>query len=191
MVMDVIGFDGENYTLSQRVTVSMSVGSPLSFNFSQKMNKTGYVTDVGGTSEFLQAYSMFSPVGSFWQKEMARVGETLEVPMNLGSSNFTKVYGNLTMTFGDVRNITVAAGEYRVFRIDVSGINISMVITVPPPANMSITENFTVSGHMYLEYGTCRLVQSDFQDSISIVQALVTSTQNISMHTELVKHTGY
>jgi len=52
------------------------------------------------------------------------------------------------------------------------------------------TENITISGQIYVEYGTCRLVESDLQESLSMLQGGLTSASNISKHTELVKHTG-
>ena len=189
MSMDILSFDGENYTINQTMTLSIPGGSPMSFSVTQKINKTGYVTNLNGTAEIQQAYSSFPGFGSSsWQKDEAKVGETWQIPLSLDNITYAVFNGNLTLKFGDIQDITVAAGVYRVFRIDVSGSNLSMAISTPPPANASIFENFTISGQTYLEYGTCRLVTSDFQESISMLQGTQISAQNITMHMELVKH---
>lgn len=185
--MEILSFDGENYTVNQTVTLSMN-GSPMSFSVTEKVNKTGYITYLNGTAGLQQTYSMFSGMGSFHQKDEAKVGETWHVPINWGNSSLG-FNGNMTIKFGEVQNITVPAGVYRVFRMDISGDNFTMVINTP--ANMSLLETLSFSGQMYLEYGTCRLVDSDFQESVSMIQGAQTSTQDMSMQMRLVRHIRY
>jgi hypothetical protein len=98
--------------------------------------------------------------------------------------------GNITLKFGEIQNITVLAGTYKVFRIDVLANNLSRVDTYPPPINMTVFQNLTFSAQVYLEYGTCRLVESDLQESMSTLKGGQASASKTSIHMELVKHMG-
>jgi hypothetical protein len=185
--MKIISFDGENYTINETSTTSTALGQQYTFSFMTKMNKTGYVTYLNGTSGLQQTYSMFNGVWSFGPKTEVRTGETLQIPMNQSSSDYS-FNGTVVMKFGEIQNITVPAGEYRIFKIDISSDNMSMVVTTPPPVNMSISETFSVSGRMFLEYGTCRLVKSELYESMSMQQGTLNTTQTMSMQMELVQH---
>jgi hypothetical protein len=80
----------------------------------------------------------------------------------------------------------VPAGEYQVFKIGISSSNISTVVN--SPGNVSISEIATFNGQTYLEYGTCRLVESDLQETMAIQTATMNSTENMSMQMVLVDH---
>ncbi len=185
--INVISFDGENYTINETMTISMPSGAPISYSFTMKMNKTGYSTNLNSTGGLQSAFSMF---GSFWpfgQETEAKVGETIQVPLN-ETSPYYSLNGTVTLKFGEIQNITVPAGEYRVFKIDISSGNISMVVNSPVSGNVSISEIFSFNGQTYLEYGTCRLVESELQETMAIQTATMNSTQNMSMQMMLVHH---
>jgi hypothetical protein len=184
----VISFDGENYTINETATIPMPSGAPISYSTTVKMNKTGYSTNLNSTSGLQSAFSMFGSVWPFGQKTEAKVGETIQVPLNETSSYYS-LNGTITLKFGEVQNITVPAGEYRVFKIDISSGNISMIVNSPGVSgNFSISEIFSINGQMYLEYGTCVLVESELQEMMAIQTATMNSTQNMSMQMLLVHH---
>jgi hypothetical protein len=154
--MDVTGFDGENYTINETTI------SPIPFStMTENVNKTGYCT-------FLSVGAMQStycrPIGSFFQKEEARVGETWQVPCYTGNAGYD-FNGTLTYKFGAIQNITVPAGTYKVFKVDVSGSNLTLALML---SGSSFSENMTFNTQMYMEYGTCRLIESETQDSMSV-----------------------
>lgn len=188
MSLGVVSFDGENYTINETATLYLPSGPPISFTAMEKVNKTGYITYLNGTAGLQQMYSMFSNIGSFHQKDEAREGEAWHVPVNSGDPNYV-FNGTLTYKFGHIQSITVPAGTYKVFSIDFSSSNLTMIFNAP--ANVSIFENITVNGQMHLEYGTCRLIDSQLQGSLSIQQGMQTSTQNFSEEMQLVKHIKY
>lgn len=183
--MNIISFDGQNYTINETTAMQGPWGSPTSFTITEKMNKTGYATYLNGPAGTQQTYSTFGNIASFFQKDQARVGETWQVPVNWGNSSYG-FNGTFTYKFGDIQEITVPAGTYQVFKIDLSGSNLTMILNTP---TMSITENTTVNGQMHLQYGTCRLIDYNLQSSVSILQGAQASTQNVSMQMKLVKHT--
>ena len=185
--INVISFDGENYTINETTTISMPSGAPISYSVTMKMNKTGYFTNLNGTSGPQSPFSMFGSVWPFGQKTEAKVGETIQVPLN-ETSPYYILNGTVTLKFGEIQNITVPAGEYRVFKIDISSGNISMVVNSPASGNVSISEVFSFNGQTYLEYGTCRLVESEIQEAMAIQTANMNSTQDMSMQMILVHH---
>jgi hypothetical protein len=99
----------------------------------------------------------------------------------------------MTITFGGIQNITVPAGTYEVFKVDTLS-NLTMSIKLPTSGNYTnppFTVNMTISGQTYIEYGTCRRIESNMQmtQMPSSSQAGGTSaTISISAKTTLVQH---
>lgn len=185
MSLGIVSFDGENYTINETATLYSPFGPPISFTAMEKENKTGYITYLNGTAGLQQMYSMFSNIGSFNQKDEAKEGETWHIPLNWSVPSYV-FNGTFTYKFGHIQNITVPAGTYKVFSIDFSSSNLTLIFNAL--ANVSISENITANGQMHLEYGTCRLIDLQLQESLSIQQGMQTSTQNYSEEMQLVQH---
>ena len=197
MTLDVVSFDGENYTIKQTTAFTSSSGAITTTSTTSdtfQVNKTGYLMSINGNSAFVQKLSSW--LGNFisaFEKNETEAGDTWQIPLSdlYPTSNSTFVFGgNLTETFGDIQNLTVPAGTYRVFSVDVSGDNLTMAANYPP-LNTSISENITTNGREYLEYGTNRMIEMNMQMSISILQNGQTSEQGISEQIELVKYVGH
>jgi hypothetical protein len=191
MTMDIISFDGENYTINEETTTFLS--SLLSTNSTSSttftMNKTGYVTTVKSTAAVQELTSWYGNLIPAFEKNETEAGENWQIPLNALTTNVSSVYlnGTLTETFGDIQNITVPAGTYRAFNVDVSANNITM-ITNYPFINTSTIENFTIQGQVYMEYGTCRMIEMNLQESYSVSQNGQASNASTSEEMELVKY---
>jgi hypothetical protein len=190
MTIDIISFDGENYTIREETnTVStslLSVNSTTSMTFT--VNKTGYeplVKSPAGIQELSSWYGNFVPA---FEKNMTEAGETWQIPLNaLNTGNLSIAFiGNLTERFGDIQNITVPAGTFRVFNVNVLGVDLAMA--TKSPNNSSVSENVTIEGQVYLEYGTCHMIETNLQMSYSISQNNLLSYQNKSEQMELTKY---
>lgn len=144
---------------------------------------------INGNSTFVQDLSSW--LGNFipaFGKNETQAGDTWQIPLSdlTSISNSTFVFGgNLTETFGDVQDLTVPAGTYTVFSVDVSGSNLIVTINYPS-LNMSISESMSASGREYLEYGTNRMIEMNMQMSMWILQKGQTYEQSIQI--ELVKY---
>lgn len=192
MTIDVVSFDGENYTIKE--TEALTSNPPLTITKTTsdtfQVNTTGYLMGINGGSAFLQKLSSW--LGNFifaFEKNETEAGGTWQIPLSdfYRTSNSTFVFGgDLTETFSDIQNLTVPAGSYRVFSVDVSGNNLTMVAN-NPSLNTSTSENITTSGREYLEYGTNRIIELNMQMNISILQNGQASEQGISEQIELVK----
>jgi hypothetical protein len=118
--MHVLSFDGENYTINETMRVVVQ-GISQDVSYTVKMNKTGYITDISSLpAQTQQVYSMFMGMpgfGGFFNKTEARVGETWEVPLNVGNSSFSMA-GTINYKFGDIQKYNCKdCGRYFTFNI--------------------------------------------------------------------------
>jgi hypothetical protein len=187
--IEVMDFDGQLYTLNYTTTI-LHENSSYGYSISNKMNKTGY-------SSFLHHFANQTdgmPFGitqslvQLLSKPEVRVGTTITVPFpssTLGSG----ITGNITLTFKGFEDLTVPAGTYRVFRIDVStgdqGLNyhIPAGIWLGSDQNYSSTMQIKMDYQVYLEYGTMREVKSTTQQTVT--QQSTTMNFTVNMENEM------
>ncbi|MCW4030745.1 MAG: DUF3108 domain-containing protein [Candidatus Bathyarchaeota archaeon] len=201
--VEVVDFDGEYYTLNHTVTLNIDMPAnmqwgPISISFVEIINKTGfssYFHSVGTQQEVYNAssnpFSSYQFISALLARPEVKVGDTWQVPMSTGNSSFACMHGNLTMTFGGIQDITVPAGTYEVFKIDFSSNNLSMSLNVPPNAtftNIFTTINMSISGQKYLEYKTCREIESKIEMTHSYQIGELNVYCNSSSQTQLVQH---
>jgi hypothetical protein len=191
-IVEVTDFDGEYYSLNHTITAKLG-NTPVSVSYIEKMNKTGYTGyfRLEGTEEVLVSNMSTDPFASvLLDKPEVKVGDTWQVPVNSGNSNVS-VTGEMTITFGGIQNITVPAGTYEVFKVDTVS-NLTMSIKYPTSGNYTnppFKINMVISGQTYIEYGTCRRIESTTQTIQRPAQATGTSTTiSISAKTTLVQH---
>jgi hypothetical protein len=193
--LEVVDFDGEYYTLNHTITTILE--SPFTVSFIEKVNKTGYASYfIPGETENLFGNTSSNPVlAALLSKPEAKVGDTWQIPLATGNSTIGTT-GNLTLTFGNIEDFTVPAGTYRVFRIDIASNDLTAYSKIPgnnsiPEASEDITTsiiNVSFSGHIYLEYGTCRQIKSDVQIAMALQSELLNSNINYSSHMTLTQH---
>jgi hypothetical protein len=180
--MHVLGFDGENYTINETMRVVVQ-GISQDVSYTVKMNKTGYITDISGLpAQTQQMYSMFMGMpgfGGFFNKTEARVGGTWQVPLNVGNSSFSMA-GTINYRFGDIQNITVPAGTYKTFKMEMSTNDAHV-------SSGSVSMSVNMNGQIHLEYGTCRLVDMNVQESMSSSGVGQTTTASVSMQMSLIQ----
>lgn len=191
-IVEVLDFDGEYYILNHTITATIG-HMPVSTSFIEKVNKTGYTGyfRLEGTEEVLTSNMSTDPFATvLLDKPEVKVGDSWQVPVNSGNSNIS-ITGEMTITFGGIQNIMVPAGTYEVFKVDTVS-NLTMSIKLPTSGNYTsppFTVNMTISGRTYIEYGTCRRIESSMQIIQSPAQAAGTSaTISISAKTTLVQH---
>ena len=182
--MHVLGFDGENYTINETMRVVVQ-GISQDVSYTVKMNKTGYITDISGLpAQTQQVYSMFMGMpgfGGVFNKTEARVGETWQVPLNVGNSSFSMA-GTINYRFGDIQNITVPAGTIKTFKMEMSTNDAHV-------SSGSVSMSVNMNGQIHLEYGTCRLVDMNLQESMSSSGMGQTTTASVSMQMSLIQDT--
>ena len=189
--IEVVGFDGDNYLLNHTTTMDV-LGKPVSFSVNEKMNKTGYSTYLFSTGDTQTEISTSSLAGDSYLAQLlndpqAKVGETFTVPYPSINSNI-QTTGDLTVKFSAIQDLTVSAGTFRVFRIDITSDNLQMTINIPQtqsggisiPAS-SITANLNLNYQVYLEYGTMRQIQSNMQETTALQSSAINMTLQMGM----------
>jgi len=191
-IVEVVDFDGEYYSLNHTVTAKLG-NTPASISYIEKVNKTGYTGyfRLEGTEEVLTSNMSTDPFATvLLDKPEVKVGDSWKVPVNNGNSNVSMT-GEMTITFGGIQNITVPAGTYEVFKVDTVS-NLTMSIKLPTSGNYTnppFKINMNISGQTYIEYGTCRRIESTMQTIQRPAQAAGTSTTiSISAKTTLIQH---
>ncbi len=186
--MDVLSFDGTYYTLNDTMTLSMPQISsrPLSLSWLEKVNNTGY-------SEIILAFGENStsiPDGlldkpqfvQLLNQPVVKVGDSVTIPetyLGNGSSSY-QLRGGLTLTFKGIQDLTVPAGTYKVFKVDVTGNTVQKMnlplplngIYLPAPQPTATITTSIINEQMYFGYGSMRQIEttmqltSDFQSSV-------------------------
>lgn len=186
--LDIISFDGTNYIINYTTTVTEpSPDGTLTLNntITEKMNKAGYVTDSNGLNGTQSP--LFGDPSIFFVKDKATIGDTWQVPLSYGnqSINFN---ANSTYTFGNIQNITVPAGTYKVFTMNISSNDLTLAMgeTLRKPTAF---QNTTARGQVYAEYGTCRLIDFNIQEIIHYASNNISYNETITVQTTLIKYT--
>lgn len=161
--VEVVNFDGDTYTLNYTVLTS-SAGYSFSTSHLLEVKSTDMVNLLTLLPIALQQYitntNDTTPVETaIFNQTQATVGDTWQVPITEGTSSAPAA--EITVTFKAIQELTVPAGTFKVFRIDFS----------QTPAQQSQSSlanlNYNVSGQSYLEYGTCKQIQSSLQLNVT------------------------
>jgi len=167
LTLDVVSFDGETYTLNNTYNLEI-LGKPRTANLTTKLTKADYVNNflIGDAARLL--YNMTGDKFDYYRLNLlqAKVGDTLQIPINTGNESIGTT-GTLNVKFASIQELTVPAGTFKVFRLDYTAdftihANLQggiISITLPEPVPGQIT------GQTYLEYGTCRLIKSEVQET--------------------------
>ena len=187
--LNVISFDGTNYTINLTTTESLSSpeGTRIINNntVTEKMNKAGYVTVSNGMNGTQCPF--FGNPFLFFQKDKATVGETWQVPLSFGNQT-ASFNGNFTYTLGNIQTITVPAGTYKVFTMNISSNDLTITLS-GTPLNPTVFQNITAQGQVYAEYGTCRIIDSNIQETMDYTSQSINYNETITAQTTLVNLT--
>jgi hypothetical protein len=181
--VDVVDFDGEAYTLNYTSTMEL-LGKPVSFSYLEKVNKTGYTTILfsGATEALAPSVGSQDPVlTGILGKPQVKVGDTWEIPINPNNASIG-ITGSLVLTFKGIQDITVPAGTYKVFRVDMTSKDIGMQTS-------AVSTTMSVNGEYYVEFETGRQIENNMQMTIQSQVLGVDTSITMSASTTLVQHT--
>ncbi len=194
--IEVVGFDGENYLLNHTITMTL-LNKPMSISMMEKMNKTGYSSyflNIGDTQTEVPQSSLTgnSYLAQLLSQPEVKIGESINVPFPNNSPNI-QTTGDLTIKFNDVQDLTVPAGTYRVFRIDIVSNNLKLTVNIPQSAASSLLQgglimNLNLSCQIYMEYGTMRQIKSSLQENASYESSFANMTMQMGMDMTLKEH---
>ncbi len=191
--VDVVAFDGQYYTLNHTVNMKLADYPATAVSVIEKMNKTGYSTYIFEFgSSTIGVSSTNGGFGGYLAQLLnnpeVRSGDSMTVPFPAALEK-VGVEGSIKLTFSGVQDLTVPAGTFKVFRIDMtsSGMHFDTGALTnnssTDASQMGITAN--LQSQTYIEYGTMRQIKSVMQEDITLESALMNFTINASMETIL------
>lgn len=193
--IEVTDFDGEYYTLNHTISINLN-NHPVSASLIEKMNKTGYsayIINLGTSQQQVpnNGPTSVSYLVQLLNKQEVKVGDSIEVPFPISSSS-VGITGSLIMTFKGFEDLTVPAGTYRVFRIDLTSNNLKM--NYRPPINqpnitpVNISMGMDMNYQIYIEYGTMREIKASMQQSVEMQSSTLSYAMTMNMDMALVQH---
>jgi hypothetical protein len=122
-------------------------------------------------------------------KPEVKVGDSINVPLPPINPS-VGVTGDLTLTFRGFENITVPAGTYKVFRVDITSNDLSMDYnpSISTSRNLAATMNMDLHYQIYIEYGTMRQIKSAMQQTVSFESEMIQYAMQLDMEMILSQH---
>lgn len=195
--IDVIGFDGENFLLNHTITMKV-LDKPLSFSLTERMNKTGYSTyllNLGNTQTEVPkgGFTSESTLAQILNRPEAKVGDSITI-LYPSVSSIIHTTGELTVKFNNIEDLTVPAGTYRVFRVDLTSNNLKVTFNpqtasntrIALPNNLNIT--LDINAHIYIEYGTMRQIKSTMTETSTYQSSTLNMTSHTTTEMTMVQH---
>ena len=180
--MEVLSFDGENYTIRNTMTFDQQVSS-----YTMKMKQTGYVIEyIELPLDVEQMFSSFSCVpgfGFYFTEEEMRVGESWKIPIDI-ETPWMDLEGTISYKLSKITSVTVPAGTYEALKINIksSGLRATM-----EEMDFHLTSN--INGYIYLENATCHLIELKLDQSITMsAMGQISQTMTMTMKIQLIEH---
>jgi hypothetical protein len=160
LTVEVLSFNGDTYTLNY-TTASALGGYSMTTSHLLEVKETDMVNLLTLLPIALQAYatninSTNPTETAIFNQTTAKVGDTWQIPLTAPGASSAPT-PEITVTFAAIQDLSVKAGTYKVFRIDFSQTATQESQSTP------LGLNFVVSGQSYLEFGTCKQIQSTLQ----------------------------
>lgn len=189
---EVLSSDDGNYRIKLTITAELngkSVSIPVTTNITAK---TQYYDNLlpAGSPAFFFNISGNPALEACLSKSEVKAGETWQLPVSTGNASFG-LTGEITLKFSDIQEITVPAGTYKVFMVELSSNNLKMHIS---PDNDLISAStldnsiLQLNGRTYLEVGTCRLIKSELTQQTTMQQPGISGTTTIYSEKTLTEH---
>ncbi|MBE3116547.1 hypothetical protein IMZ68_05015 [Candidatus Bathyarchaeota archaeon] len=191
-VYEILGFDGETYTIKLTITSELN-GQALSIPITTNTSKAQYYNNLlpAGSPAFFLNASGNPTLQAYLSKSQVKVGGTWQFPVSTGNASLG-LTGEITLKFSGIQETTVPAGTYKVFVVDLSSSNLIMHIS---PDNGVISAStldnsiLQLNGRTYLEVGTCRLIKSELTQETTVQQPGISGTSTIYSEKTLTEHT--
>ena len=192
-VYEILGFDGETFTIKLTITSELNgktLSIPITTNTTTKAHYYNSLLPAGSPAFFLNASD--NPTNeAYLSKSQVKVGDTWQFPVSTGNASLG-LTGEITLKFSGIQEITVPAGTYKVFVVELSSSNLIMHIS---PDNGIISAStldnsiLQLNGRTYLEVGTCRLIKSELTQQTTMQQTGISGTSTIYSEKTLTEHT--
>ena len=157
-------------------------GSPLSMSNVETMDNTGcttFLANFGGSSDASNPTSEYY-LAQLLDKSEVKVGDSVTVPYPTMPGNLSSLFqisGSLTLTFKGFQDLTVPAGTFKVFRVDITSDDLTMTMNSPYSSSQTTLGSLSMTANLnfqlYYEYGTMRLIQSAMVENAQLQSSIL------------------
>lgn len=183
-VIEVLGFDGENYNLEYTSWID-----DHEFSITMKSNLRGELVELQGgyAVDPENSSSLFPVYGDEvrFNTENVTVGDSWSVPLVNDLDN-TTVRGTIHYTFSETTTVTVPAGTYDVIKIEAK---ISDFEASGPIGEKEVQSTQNITGYILLEESTHKVIEYEKVAFGSMFSGSQTLDGVTSTFYQLVKHT--
>jgi hypothetical protein len=174
--MSVVSFDGENYTINEPMHLEAE-GVPYDTSTTVIINKLGQTVGPSNLPSQLQStYSMTqgTPMTAmFFNKSEIQVGQTYPFPISFSNSTMN-MSGTMNIKVADIENVTVPAGTYKTFKLELSTSNFQV-------SSQGTSATFSLTGQIREDYTTCRLIDFSLQETGNSEGSTMSITMNMAL----------
>ena len=159
LTIEVLSINGDTYTLNYTITSGAASNSTTTSHLLD-VKKTDMINLLTLMPVALQGYvenSGRSPIETaFFNQSQAKVGDAWQIPVACAASDTPEA--EITVKFVAIQNLAVKAGNFKVFKIEFTQASAQL------SQNQPVDEAYGgVSGESYLEFGSCKQIQSTLQ----------------------------
>ena len=181
--VEVLSFDGENYTISSAIMFGL-----LESSFTMKMNQMGQIIEyIGLSPEIEETFSSFFGVPGFrlyFPEEEVRVGESWKIPLDAEVEGI-ELEGKISYKLSEITSVTVPAGTYEALKITIKPSDLHATYSVE---GMEFHLTMDINGYIFLENGTCRLIELRHDLSTTMTAMGQTVSTKMTMQMQLIGH---
>ena len=187
--IEILDKENGTYTMRQAFTSDLL---NQTYSFTVRINETGHIVEyLDVPPEFQQTMSSFTYMpgnGFFFPKEEAKVGDSWQIPIDMQTEEFN-ITGTINNKITETRRITVPAGTYDVFKLEITSSEFIYVYEPPPELNMTEPIEMDMKGYEYFEKGTCLVIEAKFEQTTSMSMMDQTISMSMTLEMRLTEHT--
>ena len=180
VTVEVISIEADTYKLNFTTTTD-SLGLSTTTSKILEVKESQMVTALALLPVAFQQYTTIDNTSNplltaVFDQSTAKVGDTWNIPLDSTGSSGARA-DNLTVTFKAIQDLTVPAGNYNVFRIDLA------TNMEESQSNGALSGDITVqlTGQCYLETGSCKQIQSNLVLAMSMSTHIGSSDVNYKL----------
>ena len=166
LTVEVVSINGDTYTLKYTTTSSMA-GNSTTTSYLMDVKEADMVNlftllpvafqQYPEYAEYVEKTNSSSPLETaFFNQSEAKVGDTWRIPVIFAVSATPDA--EITVKFVAIQNLAVKAGNFKVFKIE-----FTQTSAQQSQIQFDNLYYIDVSGESYLEFGSCKQVQSTVQ----------------------------
>lgn len=162
LTIEVVSINGDTYTLNYTTTSANSLATSHLMEAKEADMVNLFTLLPAVLQQYMENTDSSSPLETavFNQSE-AKVGDTWQIPVSCAASPTPDA--EITVKFVAIQNLAVEAGNFKVFKIEFTQTSAKQSQNQPTDQAYG-----GISGESYLEFGSCKQIQSTLQLNMTV-----------------------